>query len=30
MKQEKTNKIEAKEEEIFGENIIGSREDLEN
>ena len=30
LKQEKTNKIEAKEEEVFGDNIIDSREDLES
>ena len=30
LKQEKTNKIEAKEEEVFGDNIIDSREDLDN
>ena len=30
LKQEKTNKIEAKEEEVFGDNIIDSKEDLNN
>ena len=30
LKQEKTNKLYAKEEEVFGDNIIDSRENLDN
>ena len=30
LKEEKTNKIEAKDEEVFGDNIIDSKEDLNN